>query len=156
MRMVFLTVPYGMFHFMTLSAPCVSGPNNPQIYWFDPQTMTHVRALKALVDLVPFGPAETLSWDLGRSWDHFLAGRAALTFTWGDLDTFSNPLQFPYLRIPGAFAYWQALDQHLAEAAAGQLSPAAALQATAVDFEEITICLGRERQQRAYRVSLGL
>jgi multiple sugar transport system substrate-binding protein len=280
----------GMFHFMSLSAPFVIGPTNPKHYWFDAQTMKplidspgHVRALSTLVDLVQFGPREMVGWDLGKGWDHFLSGRAALTFTWGDLgalaqqegsrikgkigaaalpgtgeyydlpqrawvktpapnrvgnttggswagviakhskapeaayyllalmatpqkslvyavrgwdgidpgrrshflppqgtakletylrygwneadirdflqayhDTFSNPLQFPYLRIPGAYSYWQALDLHLTEAASGQLSPEAALKATAVDFEEITIRLGREAQRRAYRTSLGL
>ena len=70
--------------------------------------------------------------------------------------TFSDKLQFPYLRIPGAYSYWLALDLHLVEAASGQLSPAAALEATAVDFEEITIRLGRARQREAYRTSLGL
>ena len=69
-------------------------------------------------------------------------------------ENFSNKLQFPYLRIPGAFSYWQALDVHLAEAAAGQLTPEAALKAAAVDFEEITLRLGRDRQRRAYRASL--
>jgi multiple sugar transport system substrate-binding protein len=280
----------GMFHFMSFSAPFVIGPDNPKLYWFDPQTMKpllespgHVRALKAMVDLVRFGPKEMLSWDLGKGWDHFLAGRAALTITWADLGAlaqakgskirgkigtaelpgthehysiaqhqwvvteqlnrvgntngsswagmiskyskspeatyfllalmatkeksavyaargwdgidpgryshflppdgnaqietylkagwdeadirdylqayfknFSNTQQFPYLRIPGAYSYWLALDLHLAEAAAGQLSPEAALKATAVDFEEITIRLGREQQGRAYRESLGL
>jgi len=80
----------GMFHFMSLSAPFVIGPDNPQLYWFDPQSMKpliespgHVRALAALVDLVRFGPKGMLNWDLGKSWDYFLAGRAALTFTWG-------------------------------------------------------------------------
>ncbi|MEO8056800.1 MAG: extracellular solute-binding protein [Burkholderiales bacterium] len=280
----------GMFHFMSFSAPFVIGPNNPNLYWFDPNTMKpliaspgHVRALEALVDLVRFGPKDMLNWDLGKSWDLFLSGRAALAFTWGDLgalaqdegskvrgkigaaampgtvayhdpvkgawiktakanrvgnttggswagviskyskapeatyflfalmatkeksrvyavrgwdgidpgrrfhflppdgtgrietylragwdesdvrdylhayfENFSNPLQFPYLRIPGAFSYWQALDTHLAAAVAGQLSPEAALKATAVDFEEITIRLGRDAQRRAYRESLGL
>ena len=280
----------GMFHFMSLSAPFVIGPANPKLYWFDPQTMKpliespgHVRALEVLVDLVQFGPREMLNWELGKSWDHFLAGRAALTFTWGDLgalaqqggqqgqgqdrfalqcpartsttasrkrsgsrpkplnrvgnttggswagviskyskapeatyyllalmatkeksqvyavrgwdgidpgrtyhflppdgsakiddylnagwneadvrdylhayfENFSNKLQLPYLRIPGAYSYWQALDLHLVEAATGQLSPEAALKAAAVDFEEITIRLGRERQREAYRTSLG-
>jgi multiple sugar transport system substrate-binding protein len=241
----------------------------------------HVRALEVLVGLIKFGPAEMLNWDLAKSWDHFLSGRAALTFTWGDLgalaqqegsqvkgkigaarlpgthayysipqkkwikttapnmvgnvtggswagvisryakapaaayyllalmaakekslvyaargwdgidpgryshflppygtaridgyvqlgwneadvreylrayfDNFSSPLQLPYLRVPGAFSYWQALDVHLAEAASGQLTPAAALRAAAVDFEEITLRLGREKQRRAYRASL--
>lgn len=71
-------------------------------------------------------------------------------------ENFSNRLQFPYLRIPGAFSYWQALDVHLGEAVAGQLSAEAALKAAAVDFEEITLRLGRERQRSAYRKSLGL
>jgi multiple sugar transport system substrate-binding protein len=70
-------------------------------------------------------------------------------------DTYSNPLQLPYLRIPGAYSYWLALDLHLAEAASGQLSPEAALKAALVDFEDITIRLGRERQRDAYRASLG-
>jgi len=69
--------------------------------------------------------------------------------------SFSDKQQFPYLRIPGTYSYWLALDLHLVEAAGGQLSPAAALRATAVDFEEITIRLGRERQREAYRTSLG-
>jgi len=70
-------------------------------------------------------------------------------------DTYRNPLQLPYLRIPGAYSYWLALDLRLAEATSGQLSPEAALKAAAVDFEEITIRLGRERQRESYRISLG-
>lgn len=280
----------GMFHFMSFSAPFVIGPTNPKLYWFDPRTMKplvespgHVKALEALVDLVKFGPREMLGWDLRQSWDHFLAGHAALTFSWGDLGAlaqeegskirgkigaapipgtrryysiaqqrwvdserpnlvgnvtggswagvisrfskapeatyyllalmaskpksqvyaargwdgvdpgrfshflppqgsakigdyvgagwdeadvrqylqayyanFDNPRQLPYLRILGTFSYWQALDLHLAEAVSGQLSPQAALKAAAVDFEEITLRLGRERQKRTYRSSLGL
>ena len=277
-----------MFHFMSFSAPFVIGPDNAKLYWFDPRSMkplvdspAHVRALEVFVDLVKFGPRDMLGWDLGKSWDHFLSGRAALSFSWGDLgalaqqegsrvkgrigaaampgtneyysqprhqwiktnavnkvgntiggswagvisryskapeasyyllalmagkekslvyaargwdgidpgrtsqflapqgtasiddylklgwdeadirdylhayaDTFGSPLQLPYLRIPGTFSYWQALDVHLAEATSGQLSPAAALKATVVDFEEITLRLGRDKQGRAYRASL--
>ncbi|WNG18470.1 ABC transporter substrate-binding protein [Cystobacter fuscus] len=280
----------GMFNFMSLSAPFVIGPDNPRLYWFDPKTMKplidgpgHVRALEVLVELVRFGPREMLTWDMGKSWDYFLTGRSALTFTWGDLgalsqqegskvkgkvgaapipgthdyyniaqhkwvktgqpnlvgnttggswagviskyskapeaayyllalmaskeksqvyaargwdgidpgrrfhflppsgsgqldtylkagwdeadvrdylraysDNFGNRLQLPYLRVPGTYSYWQALDVHLAEAESGQLSPEAALKAAAVDFEEITLRLGRERQRRAYRTSMGL
>jgi multiple sugar transport system substrate-binding protein len=279
----------GMFHFMSLSAPFVIGPTNPKLYWFDPLNMRpliespgHVRALETLVDLVKFGPREMLGWESGRSWDHFLAGRAALTFTWGDLgalaqqegskvkgrvgvthlpgspeyysiaqgkwvksevihrvgntvggswagvvskyskapqaayyllalmatkeksivyaargwdgidpgrryhflppdgnakideylrlgwdeadvrdylhayyETFSNPLQLPYLRIPGVYSYWQAFNLHVGEAVSGQSSPEAALKATAVNFEEITLRLGRDAQRRAYSESLG-
>jgi multiple sugar transport system substrate-binding protein len=279
----------GMFHFMSFSAPFVIGPENPNLYWFDPETMLplinspgHIKALETLVDLVQFGPKEMLDWDLGGSWDHFLRGEAALTFTWGDLgalaqqegsqvrgkvgvahlpgtmeyyniatsewvqtsepnrvgnttggswsgviskfsdapeatyyllaliatpeksriyatrgwdgvdpgrfshylppdgtakvedylaagwneadvqdytkayfDNFNNELQFPYLRIPGTFSYWTALDVHLFEAATGQLTPAEALQATSFDFEELTNSLGRTKQKEAYSSSLG-
>jgi multiple sugar transport system substrate-binding protein len=275
---------------MSLSAPFVIGPSNRQLYWFDPQHMKpliespgHVRALEVLVDLVQFGPREMLGWESGRSWDYFLAGHAALTFSWGDLgalaqqegskvkgkvgvaqlpgnreyfslaqgkwarseavnrvgnttggswagvisrhskspeatyyllalmatrekskvyaargwdgldpgrsfhflppdgsakiddylkarwdeadvrdylhayhETFSNPLQLPYLRIPGTYGYLQALNRHVAEAVAGQVSAQAALKASALDFEEITIRVGRDAQRRAYRSSLGV
>jgi multiple sugar transport system substrate-binding protein len=278
----------GMFNFMSLSASFLIGPGNERLYWFDPQTMKplvespgHLRALELFVDLVKFGPREMLTWDHGRGWDHFLAGRAAFALTWGDLGalaqqpgsrvkgktgaaqmpgtheyydiarsrwvrteainrvgnttgaswagviskyskspeatyyllallasrekslvyaargwdgidpgrkfhflppegtgtidfylgagwdeadardylaafqrTFSDKQQFPYLRIPGTYSYWLALDLHLVEAASGQLSPAEALKATAVDFEEITVRLGRDRQREAYRTSL--
>ncbi|HSW05475.1 ABC transporter substrate-binding protein [Aquabacterium sp.] len=279
----------GMFNYMTLSASFVIGPSNARLYWFDPQTMTplidgpgHVRALELFVELVKFGPREMLTWNHGRGWDHFLAGRSAFALTWGDLGalaqqpgssvkgktgaapvpgtheyydiaqakwvktegvnrvgnttgaswagvisryskvpeatyfllsllatkeksqvyaargwdgidpgrkfhflppegtgtpepylragwddadardylsafqrTFNDKQQFPYLRIPGAYSYWLALDLRLVQAAGGQLSPAAALQAAIVDFEEITIRLGRDRQREAYRTSLG-
>ncbi len=82
----------GMFHYMSLSAPFVVGPENPELYWLNPENMEpvidspgHERALAMMVDLVQYGPREMLGWDLGRSWDLFLQGRAALTFTWGDL-----------------------------------------------------------------------
>ena len=280
----------GMFHYMSLSAPFVIGPGNPKLYWFDPQSMKpliespgHVRALERLVDLVRFGPREMLGWQSGQSWDYFLAGHAALTFSWGDLgalaqqqgskvkgrigvahlpgtheyfslaqgkwahsdslnrvgnttggswsgvisryskapeatyyllalmaakekskvyaargwdgidpgrsfhflppdgsakiddylkaqwnepdvrhylhayfDNFSNPLQLPYLRIPGTYSYLQALNLHVAAAVNGQATPEAAMKATALDFEEITLRLGRDAQRRAYRTSLGL
>ena len=278
----------GMFNYMSLSASFVIGPTNARLYWFDPQTMKpliqspgHVSALEAFVGLVKFGPREMLTWDHGRGWDHFLAGRAAFALTWGDLgalaqqpgsqvkgkigaapmpgtheyydiaqekwvktegvnrvgnttgaswagvisnyskvpeatyfllallatkekslvyaargwdgidpgrkfhflppegtgtpdsylragwneadvrdylsafqSTFSDKQQFPYLRIPGAYSYWLALDLRLMQAAGGQLNSAAALEAAAVDFEEITIRLGRDRQREAYRTSL--
>jgi len=280
----------GMFHFMSLSAPFVIGPDNPKLYWFDPQSMKpliespgHVRALERLIELVRFGPREMLGWQSGQSWDYFLAGHAALTFSWGDLgalaqqqgskvkgrigvahlpgtreyfsvahgkwmkgdpvnrvgnttggswagvisryskapeatyyllalmatrekstvyaargwdgidpgrrfhflppdgnakiddylrahwneadvrdylhayfDNFSNPQQLPYLRIPGTYSYLQALNLHLAEAVNGQATAEGALKAAALDFEEITLRLGRAPQRRAYRTSLGL
>lgn len=280
----------GMFHFMSFAAPFVVGPDNPDLFWFDPETMEplldspgHVRAMETLVDLIQFGPEAMMAWSLGESWDHFLRGEAALTFTWGDLgalaqqegsqvtgktgaapmpgtteyydvnagewvqteepnvvgnttggswagviskfsdapeatyyllalmasqpksltyaargwdgvdpgrfshylppdgnadieeylaagwdeadirdytkayfENFSNEQQFPYLRIPGTFEYWTALDIHLSEAATGQATPEEALEATVADFEQITDRLGREEQLEIYKTSLGL
>ena len=109
--------------------------------------------------------------DPGR-YSHFLPpdGNANietyLRFGWDEADVrdylhaffenFNSELQLPYLRIPGTFSYLQALDVHVGEAVRGQLTSEAALKAAAVDFEEITIRLGREKQLRAYRASLGL
>lgn len=280
----------GMFHFMSFSAPYVIGPDNPTTYWFDPETMKplidspgHQKALESLVDLVQFGPEAMLGWSLGESWDYFLKGQAALTFSWGDLgalaqqegsqvkgktgaaaipgtneyynigkaewmktdapnmvgnttggswsgviskfsdapeatyyllalmatkeksfiyaargwdgadpgryshflppegtasldaylqagwdendikgyskayyDNFNAPQQFPYLRIPGTFEYWTALDVHLSEAVTGQKTPEEALKASVADFEAITDRLGRDQQKEIYVTSLGL
>ena len=280
----------GFFHFMSFSAPFVIGPDNPTGYWFNADTMEpyinspgHIRAMETMIDLVQFGPEAMMAWNLGESWDHFLRGQAALTFTWGDLgalaqeegsqvrgltgaapmpgtteyydvnagewkqvdgvnrvgnttggswagviskysdapeatyyllalmatkekssiyaargwdgadpgrfshylppngtgdletylaagwneqdvidytnayfENFSAELQFPYLRIPGAFEYWTALDINLSEAATGQMTAEDALNATADEFESITDRLGRDVQQASYRASLGL
>ncbi len=82
----------GMFHFMSFAAPFVIGPENPTNFWFNAEDMTplmdspgHLRAMETLIDLVQFGPEAMMGWSLGESWDHFLRGQAALTFTWGDL-----------------------------------------------------------------------
>jgi multiple sugar transport system substrate-binding protein len=280
----------GMFHFMSFAAPFVIGPDNPNLFWFDPETMEplmdspgHQRAMETLIDLLQFGPEAMMAWSLGESWDHFLRGQAALTFTWGDLgslaqeegsqvrgktgaapmpgtteyydvvagewkqteepnmvgnttggswagviskfsdapeatyfllalmatpeksivyaqrgwdgvdpgrfshylppegnasleeyvaagwdekdvadytkayyDNFGAELQFPYLRIPGAFEYWTSLDINLSEAATGQKTPEEALAAMVQDFESITDRLGRDLQQQSYVASLGL
>ena len=280
----------GMFHFMSFAAPFVIGPDNPNLFWFDPETMDplmaspgHQRAMETLIDLIQFGPEAMMGWSLGESWDHFLRGEAALSFTWGDLgalaqqegsavkgktgsapmpgtteyydvkagewkqtdgvnkvgnttggswsgliskfsdapdctyyllalmstkekstvyayrgwdgvdpgrishyvppngtnsidgyvaagwdakdaeqytnayfDNFGAAQQFPYLRIPGTFEYWTALDVHLSEAATGQKTPDEALKATVDDFNSITDRLGRDQQKEIYIKSLGL
>jgi multiple sugar transport system substrate-binding protein len=285
----------GMFHFMSFSAPFVIGPENPKLYWFNAEDMTplvnssgHLAALSQLIEISKHGPEAMFGWSLGESWDYFLAGRAALTFSWGDLgalaqetpdrggkstvkgmtgagpipgtnsyfnvttnemveteeenlvgnttggswggviskfsqapeatyfllalmatrpksivygyrgwdgvdpgrtfhflpphgdnsiegyveagwdaqdaedyttayfENFNAALQFPYLRIPGTFEYWQALDVRLSEAVTGQSSAEDALNATVSDFEGITDRLGREAQLEVYKTSLGL
>jgi multiple sugar transport system substrate-binding protein len=66
-----------------------------------------------MVDLVQFGPPEMLRWDLGQSWDHFLRGEAALTFTWGDLGALAQQEgsqvkgQTGVAPLPGTYEYYK-------------------------------------------------
>ncbi|MGI8644572.1 MAG: extracellular solute-binding protein [Thermomicrobiales bacterium] len=279
----------GMFHFMSLSAPYVIGPENPKLYWFDPENMEplvesqgHQRAMEAYLELTNYGPQAMISWALGEAWDYFLRGNAVFTYSWGDVaalaverdsfvkgkigtsqlpgtmayvdpksgeeytveepnlvgnttggswagvvmagsenadlayyflaltatepkqrfyaaigtdgvdpgktfqilppdgtgdvedyvsqgwdpqdaadytkayyDTFQNPNQLPYLRIPGTFEYWTAMDIRLSEAVAEGKEPAQALAEMAEDFREINENLGVEQQLELYKRSVG-
>jgi len=89
---------------------------------------------------------------VGAGWD---AGDAE-EYTNAYFENFGAELQFPYLRIPGTFEYWQAMDIRLSEAVTGQSSPEDALNAIVSDFEGITDRLGREAQLEVYKTSLGL
>jgi multiple sugar transport system substrate-binding protein len=113
----------GMFHFMSFSAPYVIGPENPNLYWFDPENMDplidspgHVRALEKLVELTDYGPEAMTGWSLGESWDNFLRGEAALTFTWGDLGALAQQEgskvkgKIGAAPIPGTDEYYNAED----------------------------------------------
>src|SRR5207247_7275405 len=112
-----------MFHLLLLAELFVLGPSNPKLYWFDPKSMKpliespgHVRALQTLVDLVQFGPREMMGWELGQSWDYFLAGRAALTFTWGDLGALAQQAgskvkgKVGVAQMPGTTEYYSIED----------------------------------------------
>lgn len=281
----------GMYHYASLSAPYVIGPNNTDLYWFDPDTMEplctsagHVQAANLLKEIFALGPEAMAGWALGEAWDYFLNGNAVFTYSWGDvtplaieqdkptvgllgasplpglmaytnpqtgeefktdvpnivgnttggswsgvvmkasenpdlvyyllallatepkqrffaargtdgvdpgrsyqipepygtgsiddytalgwdpqdaeeytkayLDNFANPLQLPYLRIPGAERYWSAMDIRLSEFMTDQVGSAEeALQNMADDWNEITDRLDRDLQIESYRTSLGL
>lgn len=82
----------GMFHYMSLSGPYVIGPENPALYWFDPETMDplvesagHVEAANMIKKLFDLGPEAQAGWALGEAWDHFLQGNAVFTYSWGDV-----------------------------------------------------------------------
>ena len=70
-------------------------------------------------------------------------------------NNFNATTMFPYLRIPGAPRYFNALDIHLSEAISGIISPQEAMDRTAQDFEEITDQLGRMDQLRYYRQAMN-
>jgi len=62
----------------------------------------------------------------------------------------------PDIRIPGAFRYFEALDAQLAMALAGAKTAKQALDGAAKEWEAITEDLGKEKQLKNYRASLGL
>lgn len=70
--------------------------------------------------------------------------------------TISHPNAQLDLRIPGAASYFEVLDMELSRALSGEISPQQALDNVAVEWEKITNKLGREKQLRLYRESLGL
>ena len=109
----------------------------------DPGRYSHI--------LEPDGTA-TLDAFLQAGWDE----ADIKDYTKAYYDNFNNELQFPYLRIPGAFEYWTSLDVHLSEAATGQKTAEEALQAVVADYESITERLGRDVQQKSYKETLGL
>jgi multiple sugar transport system substrate-binding protein len=282
-----------VFHYLSLSAPYLVGPENTQLYWFNPANMDplvqsagHVRAMQTYLDLSRTGPEAQLDWAVAEAWDYFLEGNAIFTFSWSDVlplaieqekptrgkigaarlpgtmayvnpltgeeyttaevnfvgnttggswapvimqatdhpeacyyffamlatearqrffagrvsdgidpgrwsqlppeaveggtgnieaytsqgftaegaiefckayfDTFNNPLQLPYLRIPGTTDYWSALDVHLYEVVSGGDTPQGACVSSANDWREITESRGIDGQLGSYTRSLGL
>ncbi len=90
---------------------------------------------------------------------------AAVGFDAGDMERYINaygsnvfdkPIYLTYLRIPGTLEYIQeTLDIRLSEAMTDQLSPQAALDATARDWNRVTDDLGRDEQLAIYQAAIG-
>jgi multiple sugar transport system substrate-binding protein len=59
------------------------------------------------------------------------------------------------IAIPGAGAYYQALDEYVHRAVQGAMTPQEALDAAAAEWEKITDRLGREAQVAYYKASLN-
>jgi multiple sugar transport system substrate-binding protein len=72
------------------------------------------------------------------------------------LDTINDPNAIVDLRIPGAFEYFDALDNGIAKAITGEASAQAALDEVAATWDAITDRLGRDTQLRLYKQSLGI
>lgn len=65
-------------------------------------------------------------------------------------------VNFPELRIPGGFEYYDVLDVNVQKALAGELSAREALDAAAAGWEEITERFGRDEQRAKYAAAMGL
>jgi multiple sugar transport system substrate-binding protein len=72
------------------------------------------------------------------------------------LDSLNAPNVALDMRIPGYFAYTQALEEQLVRALNFETSPQRALDNVAAAWNEITDQLGRDTQRAAYRASMGL
>jgi multiple sugar transport system substrate-binding protein len=68
----------------------------------------------------------------------------------------SNPNVVYDITIPGAGEYYQAADEQVARAVAGELTPQQALDQAAAAWERITDRLGREKQIAFYKASLNM
>lgn len=108
----------GMFHFMSLSAPYVIGPDNPKLYWFDPENMEplvesagHLKAMETYLKLTTLGPEAMIGWALGEAWQYFLDGKAVFTYSWGDVAALAverNSFvkgKIGTVQLPGTMAY---------------------------------------------------
>jgi len=72
------------------------------------------------------------------------------------IDTINDPNAVVDLRIPGAFEYFDALDAGIAKAITGEAQPKAALDEVAATWDKITERLGRDKQLKLYKDSLGI
>ena len=68
----------------------------------------------------------------------------------------ANPNVVYDITIPGAGAYYQALDEYVHRAVTGEMTPKEALGHAAEAWEKITDRLGRDAQIRYYKASLNL
>ncbi len=73
---------------------------------------------------------------------------------YGD-NLFSFPTYQDFLRIPGAPAYWEAMDTRLAEAMTGQSTPQEALDSVARSWRNITEDQDPDLQLDLYRAAIG-
>ncbi|TXG80002.1 MAG: hypothetical protein E6R14_10040 [Thermomicrobiales bacterium] len=105
-------------------------------------------------------PPEAVEGGTGVLADYVAQGFSeadAIQYTRAYYDTFQNPNQLPYLRIPGTAEYWNALDIRLSEFVTGQVGSAEEAMANlATDFRDINDRLGVDLQLEVYKASLGL
>jgi len=119
-------------------------------FWNFTRGWTGVDPGRTFAFLPPYGTASVEDY-VEQGWDP----HDVKPYTDAYYINFTNPLQILYLRIPGGEEYWRALDFALGKAASGELSPEEALDECYKDFVRITNRLGKERQLKLFRESVG-
>jgi multiple sugar transport system substrate-binding protein len=100
--------------------------------------------------LKPQGDADVKDY-VSQGWD----ANDVKDYTKAYYDNFFAKTFLPYLRIPGTFEYWTALDQNLSAAMSGKKTAQQALDDTAKTFEEVTDRLGRDTQKKLFQEAIG-
>jgi len=89
-------------HFLSMAASfsVLPGPKIDKYhntYYFDPETMEplinqsgNIKALETMIELLKFGPPGMKTWSLGAGFDFFVRGKAALTWSWGDIGSLAQ------------------------------------------------------------------
>jgi len=73
-----------------------------------------------------------------------------------EADSYNHPNAAIEPRIPGIFQYYSVAEDELAKIYAGKTSAQAGADAIAAAWEKITDQIGREKQIKLYKASLGL
>ena len=101
--------------------------------------------------LTPWGPLNVEDYIKSGNWN----SNDVVEYVTAYMECFNAKTIAPYLRIPGAVEYFNALDIHLSEAISGMISAKHAMDRAATDFEEITDRLGRDDQLKMYRKAMN-
>jgi multiple sugar transport system substrate-binding protein len=108
----------GMFQYLAIAGPHVVGEQNPQAFWFEPESFEplitsdgHVEALEVFRRLFELGSSDQISWTLADAWQHFLDGGAVFAIAPADLLTLAIDLSLPLrgkigvAQLPGSNSY---------------------------------------------------
>ncbi|SOC15302.1 ABC transporter substrate-binding protein [Rhodobacter maris] len=103
-----------------------------------------------------FNPYRRAQLEDRTGWAALMGAAPAASY----LDVLHQSLDAPQaaqdLRLPGYPAYMAALEARIGKVLAKEMTPEAALQAAAADWDRITDRLGRASQRRHYREAMGL
>ncbi|SDK06015.1 extracellular solute-binding protein [Aliiruegeria lutimaris] len=134
------------------------GSRNPEAAWdFIAWMAAPERADQDVTDGASgFNPYRLSQFEDFERWAGLMGERQAREYLGVLRESLSSPQTARDLRIPGYPAYMSALDRWIGRVIAGEVLPAEALAAAAVEWDQITDRLGRASQRRHYREAMGL
>jgi len=91
-----------------------------------------------------------------KLWANLFSEREAKEYLASQADSLSAKNVVLDMRLPGYFSYTEVLEIELSKALAGQVTPQAALDTVAKEWNRLTDEFGRDKQLKAYRAAMGL